>query len=166
MRRKQACLRVPTLTPEANGDDYYYHLLMLYLPWCNETVDLLDSHATAKQSFVSNNDCLLVLGGDQALFAAEVERATCQLMLMIRIKSCLKNPNIKTNTPKPRMKCDALNSLGICLLFDLEISRQQILSSAVGISLQQPHIHLFSSKTRQAVIFLQNIYKLCNLYII
>ena len=27
LRRKQACLRLPTLTPEANGDDYYYHLL-------------------------------------------------------------------------------------------------------------------------------------------
>ena len=79
LRRKQACLRVPTLTPEANGDDYYYHLLMLYLPWRNETVDLLGSHATSKQSFVSNNDRLLVLGGDQASFAAEVERATCQL---------------------------------------------------------------------------------------
>ena len=79
LRRKQACLCLPTLTPEANGDDYYYHLLMLYLPCRNETVDLLGSHATAKQSFVSNNDCLLVLCGDQALFAAEVERATCQL---------------------------------------------------------------------------------------
>ena len=82
LRRKQACLRLPTLTPEANGDDYYYHLLMLYLPWCNETVDLLGSHATAKQSFVSNNDRLLVLGGDQASFAAEVERATCQLRVL------------------------------------------------------------------------------------
>ena len=83
LHRKQACLRVPTLTPEANGDDYYYyHLLMLYLPWRNETVDLLGSHATAKQSFVSNNDHLLVLGGDQALFAAEVERATCQLRVL------------------------------------------------------------------------------------
>ena len=73
LRRKQACLRVPTLTLEANGDDYYYHLLMLYMPWRNETVDLLGSHAMAKQSFVSNNDRLLVLGGDQASFAAEVE---------------------------------------------------------------------------------------------
>ena len=82
LRRKQACLRLPTLTPEANGDDYYYHLLMLYLPWRNETVDLLGSHATGKQSFVSNNDRLLVLGGDQASFAAEVERATCQLRVL------------------------------------------------------------------------------------
>ena len=73
LRRKQACLRLPTLTPEANSDDYYHHLHMLYLQWRNETVDLLGSHATAKQSFVSNNDCLLVLGGDQASFAAEVE---------------------------------------------------------------------------------------------
>ena len=44
-----------------------------------KTVDLLGSHAMAKQSFVFNNDHLLVLGGDQASFAAEVERATCQL---------------------------------------------------------------------------------------
>ena len=51
-------------------------------PWHNETVDLLGSHATAKQSFVSNNDRLLVLGGDQASFAAEVERATCQLRVL------------------------------------------------------------------------------------
>ena len=79
--RKQACLRVPTLTHEANDDDYYYHLLMLYLPWRNETVDLLGSHTTAKQSFVSNNDRLLVLGGDQASFAAEVERATCTVKM-------------------------------------------------------------------------------------
>ena len=81
LRRKQACLRVPTLTHEAKGDDYYYHLLMLYLPWRNETVDLLGSHSTAKQSFVSNNDRLLVLGGDQASFAAEVERATCTVKM-------------------------------------------------------------------------------------
>ena len=60
LRGKQACLRVPTLTPKANGDDYHYHLLMLYLPWRYEAVDLLGSHATTKQSFVSNNDRLLV----------------------------------------------------------------------------------------------------------
>ena len=31
-RRHQACLRVPVMTPESHGDNYYYHLLMLYLP--------------------------------------------------------------------------------------------------------------------------------------
>ena len=32
-RSRQACLRVPVMTPEPYGDNYYYHLLMLYLPW-------------------------------------------------------------------------------------------------------------------------------------
>ena len=45
-------------------------------------MDLLGSHAMAKQSFVPNNDRLLELGGDQASFAAEVERATCQLRVL------------------------------------------------------------------------------------
>ena len=31
------------MTPESHGDNYYYHLLMLYLPWRQETEDLLDS---------------------------------------------------------------------------------------------------------------------------
>ena len=30
-RNCQACLRVPIMTPESHGDNYYYHLLMLYL---------------------------------------------------------------------------------------------------------------------------------------
>ena len=28
-RSRQACLRVPVMTPESHGDNYYYHLLML-----------------------------------------------------------------------------------------------------------------------------------------
>ena len=31
-RSHQACLRVPVMTPESHGDNYYYYLLMLYLP--------------------------------------------------------------------------------------------------------------------------------------
>ena len=30
LHRKQACICVPTMTPIANGDDYYYQLLMSY----------------------------------------------------------------------------------------------------------------------------------------
>ena len=42
-RSRQACLRVPVMTSESHGDNYYYHLLMLYLylPWRQETKDLL-----------------------------------------------------------------------------------------------------------------------------
>ena len=43
-RRHQACLRVPIMTPESHGDNYYYHLLMLYLPWRQEAEDLLGEH--------------------------------------------------------------------------------------------------------------------------
>ena len=46
-RRHQACLRVPVMTPESHGDNYYYHLLMLYLPWRQETEDLLGEYSTA-----------------------------------------------------------------------------------------------------------------------
>ena len=35
-RSRQACLRVSVMTPESHGDNYYYHLLMLYLPWRQE----------------------------------------------------------------------------------------------------------------------------------
>ena len=63
---------------------------MLYLPWRNETVHLLGSHATAKQSFVFNNDCLLVLGGDQASFAAEVDLRPPNHIKRIRVDcNCL-----------------------------------------------------------------------------
>jgi len=31
-RRQSACLRVPVMSLESHGDDYYYQLLMLYLP--------------------------------------------------------------------------------------------------------------------------------------
>ena len=33
LRCKQACLRIPTFSPESHSDNYYYHLLILYLPW-------------------------------------------------------------------------------------------------------------------------------------
>ena len=65
---------VPTLTPEANGDDYYYHLLMLNLPLCNETVDLFGSHSMANQSFVSNKDHLLVFDGEQAFLLQKLNQ--------------------------------------------------------------------------------------------
>ena len=79
LRRKQACLHVPTVTPESHGDDYYYHLLLLYLPWRNETGDLLGDHSTAMESFVANKDQLQVLNAEHASFADEVQRATQQL---------------------------------------------------------------------------------------
>ena len=77
LRRKQACLRVPTFSPESHGDDYYYHLLVLYLPWRDERRDLFAGHATAMKSFLANRDRLRYPNQDVnfAHFADEVQRA-------------------------------------------------------------------------------------------
>ena len=34
------------MTPESYGDDYYYHLLLLYYPWREETQDLLGDYGS------------------------------------------------------------------------------------------------------------------------
>ena len=57
-RRHQACLRVPVMTPESHGDNYYYHLLMLYLPWRQETEDLLGEYSTAQEALLAKKDRL------------------------------------------------------------------------------------------------------------
>ena len=50
-RTFSACPHVPHITPEAHGDDYYYHLL-LYLPWRNEENDLLSGYPDAQSAFL------------------------------------------------------------------------------------------------------------------
>ena len=57
-RSHQACLKVPVMTPESHDDNYYYHLLMLYLPWRQETEDLLGEYSTAQESLLAKKDQL------------------------------------------------------------------------------------------------------------
>ena len=45
-------LREAIRLPESHGDNYYYHLLMLYLPWRQETEDLLGEYNTAGSTSV------------------------------------------------------------------------------------------------------------------
>ena len=59
-RKLPACLRFPHKTPEQDGDDYYYQLLVLYMPFRNETEDLLGSYPSAYDSFVINQKHLQV----------------------------------------------------------------------------------------------------------
>ena len=83
LRRKQACLQIATVTQESHGDDYYYHLLVLYLPWRNETVDLIGSHESAMALFVTNREKLQVLNSvENSSFTEEVQRATEQLRVL------------------------------------------------------------------------------------
>jgi hypothetical protein len=48
--RKALIVAVPKLRPEKHGDEYYYSLLMLYLPWRDEK-KLLAGHASAQEAF-------------------------------------------------------------------------------------------------------------------
>ena len=57
-RCHQACLRVSVMTPESHVDNYYYHLLMLYLPWRQETENLLGEYSTAQEALLAKRDQL------------------------------------------------------------------------------------------------------------
>jgi len=41
------------MSPESHVDDYYYQLLMLYLPWRNEKADLLGGYQTAREALLA-----------------------------------------------------------------------------------------------------------------
>ena len=70
---------MPHKTPEAHGDDYYYHLL-LYLPWRDEESDLLSGYANAQSAFLGRHGEFRY-GGDTRYhhFADELQRAIVQL---------------------------------------------------------------------------------------
>ena len=59
-RKLPACLRFPHKPPEQDGDDYYYQRLVLYMPFRNETEDLVGSYPSAYDSFVINQRHLQV----------------------------------------------------------------------------------------------------------
>ena len=82
LRRKQACLRIPVQTPESHGDDYYYSLLLLYLPWRKEPEDLLQGHSSAMEAFIAREGEMVVLNAQNHSFADEVRRAVVQLQAL------------------------------------------------------------------------------------
>ena len=82
LRRKQACLRIPVQTAESHGDDYYYSLLLLYIPWRKEPEDLLQGHSSAMEAFIAREGEMVVLNATNHTFAAEVQRAVMQLQAL------------------------------------------------------------------------------------
>ena len=80
-RRKQACLRTPIMTPESHGDDYYYSLMLLYIPWRVEE-DLIRGHSSSMSVFIVNENELNVLDVQHHSFAEEVQRAVQQLQVL------------------------------------------------------------------------------------
>ena len=82
LRRKQACLRIPVQIVESHGDDYYYSLLLLYIPWRIEPEDLLQGHGSAMESFLARQNEMVVLNAENYSFADEVQRAVVQLQTL------------------------------------------------------------------------------------
>ena len=72
--------KTPEATPEAHGDDYYYHLLLLYLPWRDEENDLLTGYPDAQSAFLGRHN-ELHYGVDTRYhqFTDELQRAVVQL---------------------------------------------------------------------------------------
>ena len=66
------------MTPESHGDNYYYHLLMLYLPWHQETKDLLGGYSTAQEALLAKKDQLQFLNAELGSFVDEVQQAIQQ----------------------------------------------------------------------------------------
>ena len=94
-RSRQACLRVPVMTPESHGDNYYYHLLMLYLPRRQETEDLLGEYSTAQEALLAKKDQLQFLNAEHGSFADEVQQAIQQLSNLQNILDNNKKFNLK-----------------------------------------------------------------------
>ena len=82
LRRKQACLRIPVQTVESHGDDYYYSLLLLYVPWRREPEDILQGHGSAMEAFLARQNEMVVLNAENHSFADEVQRAVVQLQAL------------------------------------------------------------------------------------
>ena len=64
------------MTPESHGDNYYYHHLMLYLPWRQEIEDLLGEYSTAQEALLAKKDQLQFLNAEHG---SEVQQAIQQL---------------------------------------------------------------------------------------
>lgn len=72
---------MPRLTPEKNGDEYYYSLLLLYLPWRSEE-ELTAGCDSAMAAFVQKEGQLQFLHAANEAFAEEVRFAAEQLRVL------------------------------------------------------------------------------------
>jgi len=70
------------MTPESHGDDYHYHLLLLYYPWREETQDLLGDYGTAQEALLAKRDQLYFLNSEHSAFVEEIQQAIQQLSVM------------------------------------------------------------------------------------
>ncbi|XP_078677726.1 uncharacterized protein LOC144914113 [Branchiostoma floridae x Branchiostoma belcheri] len=79
-RHKPACIRTPNFTAETHGDDFYYSLLVLHLPWRTED-EILLPYTSALNAFI-NKQNLLQLPDDHKNFAQKVVTTITRLKQM------------------------------------------------------------------------------------
>lgn len=67
----------PRMTPESHGDEYYFSLLQLHLPWRVESC-ILGSHATAQACFMANG-AVMAAHANNEQFADDIQAACTRL---------------------------------------------------------------------------------------
>ena len=96
------------MTPESHGDNYYYHLLMLYLPWHQETEDLLGEYSTAQEALLAKKDKLQFLNVEHGSFTDEVQQAIQQLSSLQNMYGDNLYPPVAPNAVQETLDTDAL----------------------------------------------------------
>jgi hypothetical protein len=71
-RKSEILLRTPKLTIEQDGDNYFYSILLLHLPWRHED-EILQNCTTAEEAFKKVQHLIKLPAGK--IHAVEIERA-------------------------------------------------------------------------------------------
>ena len=59
------------MTLESHGDNYHYHLLMLYLSWRQKTEDLLGEYSTAWEALLAYRDVHTIIINEMSMVSYE-----------------------------------------------------------------------------------------------
>ena len=98
------------MMPESHGDNYYYHLLMLYLPWRQETEDLLGEYSTAQEALLAKRDQLQFLNSEHGSFADEVVQDIQQLSTLSNTYDDNIYAPVASNAVQETLEAGALDS--------------------------------------------------------
>jgi len=104
-RSRPACLKVQYMTPQTDGDEYYYKLLFLYLPWYDES-KLLQPYSSSVDAFLNKQSQFDPEYKEYGNFTDEVTKAVQQLRILMSddtstlIDSLLSNTVHQTDTEK------------------------------------------------------------------
>ena len=81
-RTKPVCLKVQYMTPESDGDNYYYKLLFLYLPWYDENC-LVKPYKSAAQAFINKQKSFDPEYKEYGDFTDDIAKVVQQLRIVL-----------------------------------------------------------------------------------